>query len=133
MKSFRFILTAAVAATALTAMAGVRTANLSKARLGNEVRVRFDIVLDDLKLGSNQQLYITPGIQEGDSATVLPAVLVLPDAGGGAVHEPLGAQQGQDMEHLVIQLSATEHDLIFRYIVVFYGDLHSRLLCQLTN
>ena len=76
MKSFRFILTAAVAATALTAMAGVRTANLSKARLGNEVRVRFDIVLDDLKLGSNQQLYITPVIQEGDSAAVLPAVLV---------------------------------------------------------
>ena len=76
MKSFRFILTAAVAATALTAMAGVRTANLSKARLGNEVRVRFDIVLDDLKLGSDQQLYITPVIQEGDSAAVLPAVLV---------------------------------------------------------
>ncbi|MGM9853979.1 MAG: DUF3868 domain-containing protein [Muribaculaceae bacterium] len=76
MKLLRFILTAAVAATALTAMAGVRTANLSKARLGNEVRVRFDIVLDDLKLGSNKQLYITPVIQQGDSAAVLPAVLI---------------------------------------------------------
>ena len=66
MKMNKIILTAALAAvTALGALAGVKTANLSKARVGLDVMVRFDIVLDSLKLGANKQLYITPVIEDG--------------------------------------------------------------------
>lgn len=77
MKMNKIILTAALAAvTALGALAGVKTANLSKARVGLDVMVRFDIVLDSLKLGANKQLYITPVIEDGTNSQVLPAVLV---------------------------------------------------------
>lgn len=77
MKLYRLILTiATAAASAFGTMAGVTTANLSKARLGDDVRVRFDIVLDSLKLGRDKQLYITPVVEDGTNTAVLPAILV---------------------------------------------------------
>lgn len=77
MKLNRLILTIALAATtAVCTLAGVTTANLSKARLGEDLRIRFDIVLDSLKLGRNKQLYITPVVEDGTNQTILPTVLV---------------------------------------------------------
>lgn len=77
MKFNRLILTIAIAAaTAVNSLAGVTTANLSKARLGEDLRIRFDIVLDSLKLGRNKQLYITPVVEDGTNQAVLPTVLV---------------------------------------------------------
>jgi len=44
---------------------------------GDKIDVRLDLVLDSLRLGSNNQLYISPVITDnGSNSTVLPAVLV---------------------------------------------------------
>lgn len=67
---------AMIAALAMPAMAGIGTANFRKARVNNMIDVRFDLVLDSLRLGSNQQLYVTPVVENGSNTVLLPSVLV---------------------------------------------------------
>lgn len=74
-----YILTPAIlAASAATALAAdIKTDGLSLHRNGNSLDVKTEIVLDDLRLKNNHQIYITPVISDDKgNATTLPAVLV---------------------------------------------------------
>lgn len=66
---------AALAAVAQSNPDGIAR-NLSIHRNGDRLEVRADIVLDDVNLKSNHQLYITPVIGDGENTVALPAVLV---------------------------------------------------------
>ncbi len=69
---------AILAASAATALAAdIKTDGLSLHRNGNSLDVKTEIVLDDLRLKNNHQIYITPVISDDKgNATTLPAVLV---------------------------------------------------------
>lgn len=67
---------ALMAALAMPVMAGIGTANFRKARVNDMIDVRFDLVLDSLRLGRNQQLYVTPVVENGSNTVLLPSVLV---------------------------------------------------------
>ena len=57
--------------------ADIKTDGLSLHRNGNSLDVKTEIVLDDLRLKNNHQIYITPVISDDKgNATTLPAVLV---------------------------------------------------------
>lgn len=74
--SRKFYIMALVAAISAQAIASITTANFRKGRVEDSFQVSMDIVLDSLNLGRNQQLYITPVIQNGDNRLALPTVLV---------------------------------------------------------
>lgn len=65
--------------TALAAkeLGSLKTSSLKAHKVGNEVQVSADLVLDSLHLGSNRQIYVTP-VMEGPNGqqVALPSVLI---------------------------------------------------------
>ena len=64
------------AAAVLPASAGIGTANINHGRVSGKFAFSCDLVLDSLRLGSDKQIYVTPIIENGDSAIVMPTVLI---------------------------------------------------------
>lgn len=56
---------------------GLKKENVTVDRIGNNMMVSMDLVLDSTRLGSNSQLFVTPVIQtaDGSEAVALPSVL----------------------------------------------------------
>lgn len=72
-----FLAFTAVALGAMAAISSnVRTENVSFSRGGGKINVNADIVLDSLKLKSNQQIFMTPILSGENDSLVLPTVLI---------------------------------------------------------
>lgn len=107
MKRTKYILLSGVITISSMVMAssvsdGLKINNTSAGRSGDIVRVTADINLDNLRLGRNQQLYITPVIEsDNGSSIVMPSVLV----NGHAMHiayERRSLPRREGLDHNVI-------------------------------
>ena len=65
-----------LAALAAKETGSLKTSNIKFNRIGSNVQLSADLVLDSLRLGGNRQIYVTPVVEgPGGENVALPSVL----------------------------------------------------------